>query len=183
MTRVPIFIKFNGAWDSYGRYTGGEMKGVMIHFPMSYAGLTNLLTDALELRGKGKTLVLKYSVQDGEPPIKVRSDEDVIFYLELKKRDVHVLSKFPLCVDVVDQPLVDMLPPDNAGSNEMQQQGDTVFDGFDKHYDGVQGEDLFNDDGLNKESDGDEDNSDSDGCDTAEKTPCQESVNLTSAGA
>ena len=62
MTGVPIFIKFNGALDSYGRYTGGEMKGVMILFPISYADLTKLLIDALELRGKGKSLVLKYSV-------------------------------------------------------------------------------------------------------------------------
>ncbi|EXC30788.1 hypothetical protein L484_027965 [Morus notabilis] len=39
------------------------------------------------------------SILEMECLVKVDYDNDVFFYLQLKKKDVHVLSKFPLCID------------------------------------------------------------------------------------
>ena len=52
MDMVPIFISFNGHWDSNLGYVGGEQRGVMVAENTSYVCLVENLTNAIGLRGK-----------------------------------------------------------------------------------------------------------------------------------
>ncbi|GMN60885.1 hypothetical protein TIFTF001_029982 [Ficus carica] len=46
-------------------------------------------------------------------------DTDVNFYIQLKKKDVHVLRKFPISIDVLDEFVVKAIPPEVGESNHI----------------------------------------------------------------
>lgn len=117
MAAVSIFIRFNGHWDNFEKYVRGETKGVMVPLNTSYIGLLEMLINVMCLRGQGKSLVLQYCVEVGMTHVRIQNDTDVFFYLQLKKKDVHVLSKFPLCIDFVDESVDEALPVELGESN------------------------------------------------------------------
>ncbi|GMN47438.1 hypothetical protein TIFTF001_016623 [Ficus carica] len=62
-------------------------------------------------------MVMRYAVEPGMPPVKIQCDVDVKFYIQLKKKDVHVLSKFSISIDVLDESAAEAMPPEVGESN------------------------------------------------------------------
>ncbi|GMN49505.1 hypothetical protein TIFTF001_018679 [Ficus carica] len=62
---------------------------------------------------------MRYAVEPGMPPVRIQCDADVNFYIQLKKNDVHVLSKFPISIDVLDESVVGAIPPRVGESNHI----------------------------------------------------------------
>ncbi|GMN47253.1 hypothetical protein TIFTF001_016425 [Ficus carica] len=92
MVAVCVFIKYNGYWDGTLRHVGGEIKGILMRLTTTYVGLIELC------------------------------DADVNFYIQLKKKDVHVLSKFPISIDVLDESVAEAIPPEVGESNHIDMQ-------------------------------------------------------------
>ncbi|GMN25489.1 hypothetical protein TIFTF001_050380 [Ficus carica] len=112
------FIKYNGHWeDGTLRYVGGEIKGILVPFTATYVGFTELVRSVIGIRGLDKTIVMRYAVEPGMPPIRIQCDADVNFYIQLKKKDAHVLSKFPISINVLDEFVAETLPPKVGESN------------------------------------------------------------------
>ncbi|GMN59277.1 hypothetical protein TIFTF001_028373 [Ficus carica] len=55
---------------------------------------------------------MRYGVEPGLPLVRIQCDADVKFYIQLKKKDVHVLSKFPITIDVLDESVAETMPPE-----------------------------------------------------------------------
>ncbi|GMN64660.1 hypothetical protein TIFTF001_033751 [Ficus carica] len=53
------------------------------------------------------------------PPVKIQCDTYVNFYVQLKKKDVHVLSKFPISINVLDKSVAEAIPPEVGESNHI----------------------------------------------------------------
>ncbi|GMN52340.1 hypothetical protein TIFTF001_021485 [Ficus carica] len=109
MTVVCVFMKYNSLWDSASRYVGGEMKGIMVPLTATYVGLIELVRSVIGLSGQEKTIVMKYVVEPGMPLVRTQSDADVCFYIQPKKNDVHVLSKFSINIDVLDESVAEAM--------------------------------------------------------------------------
>ncbi|GMN61249.1 hypothetical protein TIFTF001_030411 [Ficus carica] len=122
MDEVCVFIKCNGQWDGTLRYFGGEMKGILVPETATYVGLIELVRSAIGIRGPTKTIVMRYGVEPGMPLVWIQCDADVKFYIQLKKKDVHVLSKFPITIDVFDESAVEAMPPEVGESNHIDVQ-------------------------------------------------------------
>ncbi|GMN48257.1 hypothetical protein TIFTF001_017437 [Ficus carica] len=92
MDEVCVFVKYNGQWYGTLRYIGGEMKGILVPETATYVGLIELC------------------------------DADVKFYIQLKKKDVHVHSKFPITIDVFDESAAKAMPLEVGESNHIDVQ-------------------------------------------------------------
>ncbi|GMN20950.1 hypothetical protein TIFTF001_051077 [Ficus carica] len=90
MDAVCVFVNYNGQWDgTLSSYVGGEMKEILVPDNSTYVGIIKLC------------------------------DADVKFYIQLKKNDVHVLSKFPVTIDVLDESAAEAMPPEVGASNHI----------------------------------------------------------------
>ncbi|GMN74899.1 hypothetical protein TIFTF001_052483 [Ficus carica] len=65
---------------------------------------------------------MRYAIEPGMPPVRIQCDVDVKFYIQLKKKDVHVLSKFPISIDVLDESTAEAMPPEIRESNHIDVQ-------------------------------------------------------------
>ncbi|GMN53259.1 hypothetical protein TIFTF001_022403 [Ficus carica] len=77
---------------------------------------------AHRVMGPTKTIVMRYGVEPGLPLVRIQCDADVKFYIQLKKKDVHVLSKFPITIDVLDESAAETMPPELGESNHIDVQ-------------------------------------------------------------
>ncbi|GMN75040.1 hypothetical protein TIFTF001_052516 [Ficus carica] len=122
MGDVCVFIEYNGQWDGTQSYVGGEMNGILMPESTTYVGLIELVRSAIGIRGPAKTIVMRYGVEPGLPFLRIQCDADVKFYIQLKKKDVHVLSKFPITIDVLDESAAEAMPPELEESNHIDVQ-------------------------------------------------------------
>ncbi|GMN57142.1 hypothetical protein TIFTF001_026254 [Ficus carica] len=74
------------------------------------------------IRDLDKTIGMRYAVEPGMPPVRIQCDADVKFYIQLKKNDVHVLSKFSISIDVLDESAAEVMPPEVGESNHIDVQ-------------------------------------------------------------
>ncbi|GMN21849.1 hypothetical protein TIFTF001_043401 [Ficus carica] len=88
------------------------MKGILVPVTATYVGLIDLVISVIGIRNLDKTIVMRYAVEPGMPPVRIQCDADVKFYVQLKKRDVYVLSKFPISIDVLDESAAEAMPPE-----------------------------------------------------------------------
>ncbi|GMN66772.1 hypothetical protein TIFTF001_035833 [Ficus carica] len=98
------------------------MKGILVPETATYVGLIELVRSAIGIRGPAKTIVMRYGVEPGLPLVRIQCDADVKFYIQLKKKDVHVLSKFSITIDVFDESAVEAMPPEVGESNHIDVQ-------------------------------------------------------------
>ncbi|GMN66380.1 hypothetical protein TIFTF001_035443 [Ficus carica] len=122
MDAVCVFVKYNGQWDGTLRYVGGEMKGILVPENSTYVGLVKLVRNVIGIRGPDKNIVMRYGVEPGLPLVRIQCDADVIFYIQLKKNDVHVLNKFPVTIDVLDESAAEAMLPEVGASNHIDVQ-------------------------------------------------------------
>ncbi|GMN21588.1 hypothetical protein TIFTF001_048901 [Ficus carica] len=100
MAAVCVFIKYNGHWeDGTLRYVGGKIKGILVPLTANYVGFTELVRSVIGIRYLDKIIVMRYAVEPRMPPMRIQCNSDVNFYIQLKKKDAHVLSKFPISID------------------------------------------------------------------------------------
>ncbi|GMN20099.1 hypothetical protein TIFTF001_042999 [Ficus carica] len=123
MDAVCVFVNYNGQWDgTSSSYVGGEMKGILVPDNSTYVGLVELVRSVIGIRGPDKNIVMRYGVEPGLPLVRIQCDADVKFYIQLKKKDVHVLSKFPVTIDVLDESAAEAMPPEVGASNHIDVQ-------------------------------------------------------------
>ncbi|GMN26694.1 hypothetical protein TIFTF001_040895 [Ficus carica] len=123
MDAVCVFVNYNGQWDgTSSSYVGGEMKGILVPENSTYVGLVELVRSVIGIRGPDKNIVMRYGVEPGLPLVRIQCDADVKFYIQLKKKDVHVLSKFPVTIDVLDESAAEAMPAEVGASNHIDVQ-------------------------------------------------------------
>ncbi|GMN65792.1 hypothetical protein TIFTF001_034875 [Ficus carica] len=126
MAVVCVFIKYNSQWNGTSRYVGSKIKGILVPLTAIYVGLIELVRSVIRLRGQEKTIVMRYAVELGMPPMRIQCDADVNFYIQLKKKDVYVLSKFPISINVLDESVAEATPPKVGESNHIHVQPSRV---------------------------------------------------------
>ncbi|GMN70093.1 hypothetical protein TIFTF001_039136 [Ficus carica] len=99
-----------------------QMKGLLVPETATDVGLIELVRNVIGIRGPDKTIVIRYGVEPGMPLVRIQCDADVKFYIQLKKKDVHVLSKFSITIDVLDESAVEAMPPEVGESNHIDVQ-------------------------------------------------------------
>ncbi|GMN60168.1 hypothetical protein TIFTF001_029255 [Ficus carica] len=71
------------------------------------------------MRGLEKTIVMRYVVEPKIPHVRIQCDADVNFYIQLKKNDAYVLSKFSTSFDILDESVAEAIPPEIGESNHI----------------------------------------------------------------
>ena len=96
-SKINVFVKHNGRWDEKNFYVGFTMTGVLVDTRCTYREMVKLLVEKIFLEPPKHNIAVEYQTREGSPRIRILSDYDVLFYLELKKKDKD-LTSFPLCV-------------------------------------------------------------------------------------
>ena len=95
------------------------MKGILVLETATYVGLIELVRSVIGISRVDKMIVMRYIVEPGLPPVMIQCDADVKFYIQLKKKDIHVLSKFSISIDVFEESAAEGMPPDVEESNHI----------------------------------------------------------------
>ncbi|GMN32555.1 hypothetical protein TIFTF001_041755 [Ficus carica] len=98
------------------------MKGILVPETATYVSLIELVRSAIGIRGPAKTIVKRYGVEPRMPLVRIQCDADIKFYIQLKKKDVHVLSKFSIIIDVLDKSAAEARPSEVGESNHIDVQ-------------------------------------------------------------
>ncbi|GMN57924.1 hypothetical protein TIFTF001_027032 [Ficus carica] len=98
------------------------MNGILVPETATYVGLIELVRSAIGIRGPAKTIVMRYGVEPGLSLVRIQCDADVKFYIQLKNKDVHVLSKFPITINVLDESAAEAIPLELRESNHIDVQ-------------------------------------------------------------
>ncbi|PON73073.1 hypothetical protein TorRG33x02_250490 [Trema orientale] len=81
-----------------------ETTGILVPNGATYVGMLEIVFEALELRPEHHTIEMKYVVNVRLCPVKIINDRSVKVYMELKRNEVDK-TKFPLCIDIIDEPM------------------------------------------------------------------------------
>ena len=69
------------------------------------------------MRGLEKTTVMRYAVELRMPLVRIQCIPNINFYIQFKKKDVHMLNKFSISIDTLDVLVAVAIPPKVGESN------------------------------------------------------------------
>ncbi|XP_062110959.1 uncharacterized protein LOC133822593 [Humulus lupulus] len=116
MDMVMIVVYYNGIWEDTFNYKDYEVTGILIPNGSTYEILRSSVCDALELGSEIDRLDLQFQIKDGIPPMTIKDDKGLNFYLEMK-RSASNNTSFPLLVTTYKSATVDNTQKLLFGSN------------------------------------------------------------------
>lgn len=103
MENIQVLIKYDGLWDDTGNYNNYKATGMLLPCDSNYNGLCQNLKKFMNLNDNIMNFHISYKMQDNCPPLKIATDWNLAFYIDLKKTVANAME-YPLCVDIV-QPI------------------------------------------------------------------------------
>ncbi|KAM6594276.1 hypothetical protein CsatA_001979 [Cannabis sativa] len=100
---IPFLVFYNGQFDDRMNYENYEASGHYISANCNYEDLQQKLKDALECNQENTVLQLKYQVKEGYQPLRIKDDQSLHFYIQLKLKDPD-FTTYPMCVNVINNP-------------------------------------------------------------------------------
>ncbi|KAM6587977.1 hypothetical protein CsatA_010582 [Cannabis sativa] len=100
---IPLLVFYNGQFDDRMNYENYEASGHYISANCNYEDLQQKLKDVLECNQENTVLQLKYQVKEGYQPLRIKDDQSLHFYIQLKLKDPD-FTTYPLCVNVIHNP-------------------------------------------------------------------------------
>ncbi|XP_062094239.1 uncharacterized protein LOC133800299 [Humulus lupulus] len=101
MDNITSLVQYGGKWNENNKYEGYTMTGILIPPNCSLDNFVNLIKK--EIKEKIATIEVSYQVEKGTPPMKVVTDNSVLFFLEIKKKVATKITDLPLCVTIVQE--------------------------------------------------------------------------------
>ncbi|KAM6541244.1 hypothetical protein CsatB_005691 [Cannabis sativa] len=96
MNFVKALIHYGGEWNESNCYSNYKVAGVHIPENCSLFDLGNLIKN--EINTTWDNVEISYQVTKSEPPIKMLTNNSVLFYIDLKKSCNSILE-LPLCIE------------------------------------------------------------------------------------
>ncbi|KAM6599242.1 hypothetical protein CsatA_018851 [Cannabis sativa] len=100
---IPLLVFYNGQFDDRMNYENYEASGHYISANCNYEDLQQKLKDVLECNQENTVLQLKYQVKEGYQPLRIKDDQSLHFYIQLKLKDPD-FTTYPMCVNVINNP-------------------------------------------------------------------------------
>lgn len=97
MDNIPIIVQYGGQWDENTTYKGFKVFGLLLQTDCDYANLVGMICNQLMSQPRSTSILIKYQVKDGYPPFTIVDYHQLLFYMELKKREAD-FSIYPLCI-------------------------------------------------------------------------------------
>ncbi|KAL2465814.1 Uncharacterized protein Adt_41665 [Abeliophyllum distichum] len=95
---INIFLHYCGEWNENHEYKNFKKAVILVPLECTFNNLVEEIYSELELNQTIMDITIQYQVKYSEPPIKIRTNKSLVFYLELKRKDKDFTS-FPLCID------------------------------------------------------------------------------------
>ena len=99
MGKVMAFIMYGGRWEGNPPvFVGAKAMGILIPVDCTYIGLCDIICESLNIDSSMHYVTLKYDAMSPPVPlIKLRNDQDVLIWMELKKDSSK--TSYPLFVE------------------------------------------------------------------------------------
>ncbi|KAK1369177.1 hypothetical protein POM88_035269 [Heracleum sosnowskyi] len=114
---LGLEVQHGGQWNENEIYVNFKVCGLLIPRNCTYSNLVGMIYNELRLHPESATLKIEYQVRDDYPPFNIVDDSQLLFYLELKKKEPD-FTRYPLC-----------LTNECVASNSLhEQEGEVVVD-------------------------------------------------------
>ncbi|KAK6123079.1 hypothetical protein DH2020_043182 [Rehmannia glutinosa] len=99
MEQIPTVVYHNGQWGENGEYRNFEITGILIPMDNTFNTLREILEQQIQYKKDVEAMHIRYKLTETLPPLKIESDYNLKFYLEVKNKETDWM-KFPLCIDI-----------------------------------------------------------------------------------
>ncbi|KAL6581335.1 hypothetical protein OROMI_007258 [Orobanche minor] len=96
MEMIPIILYYNGIWIDDIVYTNFKVSGLLVQDTEVLANLENLVRSTLDI-SSSTTFTMKFHISPNIPPISVRDDSTLRFYIEVCRKNSEY-GKYPLLI-------------------------------------------------------------------------------------
>ncbi|XP_050211429.1 uncharacterized protein LOC126661618 [Mercurialis annua] len=97
MDNIQVIMQYNGKWTEAGKYIDFMILGLLLETDCTFKDFTETIYQRLQLQESIIQLDIQYLISEDYPPIKIRDDASLRFYMELKKKENN-FTKYPICV-------------------------------------------------------------------------------------
>ena len=84
MDNITSLVQYGGKWNQNYEYQGYAMATILIPPNFSLENLLHLIKN--EMKDKTTNIEVSYQVEKETPPMKMVTDNSVMFFLEMKKK-------------------------------------------------------------------------------------------------
>lgn len=99
MDNIPVIVQHGGHWDENTSYKSFKVFGLLLPSICDYTNLASMICNQLKLQPQSTSLLIQYQAKDEYPPFTIIDDQQLLFYIELKKREPD-FSRYPLCLTI-----------------------------------------------------------------------------------
>ena len=101
MDPLTIFVYYDRIWNEKNDYVDFKVVGLLLTIDCSYSNLLQMFPAKLNRIICKETCNIQCLVNEGYKPVKINNNHQLLFYIELKKKDINITS-FPLCITTED---------------------------------------------------------------------------------
>ncbi|KAK6151822.1 hypothetical protein DH2020_014457 [Rehmannia glutinosa] len=97
MEQIPTIVYHNEQWGENREYKNFEIIGILIPMDSTFSTLRKILELQIQYKKDVEAMQIRYKLTETLPPLKIESDYNLKFYLEVKSKETDWM-KFPLCI-------------------------------------------------------------------------------------
>ncbi|KAM6554058.1 hypothetical protein CsatB_014820 [Cannabis sativa] len=120
MDSIMCVSKYGGQWKEDKKYEDYIMTGLLIPTNCDLKSLLELVKAEIKCN---TTIEMHYQLCPDSPPMKIISDNSLIFYLQLRKTQ-NAVSESPLCITTVDDTRLQIIAQQKLESESVRQDTD-----------------------------------------------------------
>ncbi|KAM6553447.1 hypothetical protein CsatB_014209 [Cannabis sativa] len=120
MDSIMCVIKYGGQWKEDKKYEDYIMTGLLIPTNCDLKSLLELVKAEIKCN---TTIEMHYQLCPDSPPMKIISDNSLMFYLQLRKTQ-NAVSESPLCITTVDETRLQIIAQQKPESESVRQDTD-----------------------------------------------------------
>lgn len=117
MENIAVIVQHGGQWNENQNYINFKVCGLLIPSNCTYNNLLELILNELMLSPESSTTKIEYQVRDSYPPFDIANDCQLMFYIELKKREPD-FTRYPLCLTIGESNAQETITSTRSGTSD-----------------------------------------------------------------
>ena len=117
MDNIDVVVQHGGEWNENRNYINFKVCGLLIPINCTYNNLLGLILNELMLSPESSTTKIEYQVRDSYPPFDIANDCQLMFYIELKKKELD-FTRYPLCLTIGECNAQDTITSTRSGTSD-----------------------------------------------------------------
>ncbi|XP_050232912.2 uncharacterized protein LOC126681415 [Mercurialis annua] len=116
MEIIQVLMQHDGQWTEDGKYINFKITGILLEIDCTFESFIELVYQHLQIQETDTQLDIQYLVSDDYPPIKIKDEGSLRFYIQLKRSEMN-FTKYPICI-ILNKPIRFLESSSSAAAND-----------------------------------------------------------------